>query len=55
MPIHDLVNETDKDFIDILLAIYALTGCDTTSKVGTKKKAIKKVNRLQPIMLLWKK
>ena len=33
------------DFIDILPAIHALTGCDTTSKMGTKKKAIKKENK----------
>ena len=45
LPIHDLVNEIDTDFIDILPAIHALTGCDTTSKVGTKKKAIKKGNK----------
>ena len=37
LPIHDLVNEIDTDVTDILLAIHGLTGCDTTSKVGTKK------------------
>ena len=30
LPIHDLVNEINTDFTDILLAIHALTGCDTT-------------------------
>ena len=45
LPVHDLVNEIDTDFIDILPAIHALTGCDTTSKVGKKKKAIKKGNK----------
>ena len=30
LPIHDLVNEINTDFTDILPAIHALTGCDTT-------------------------
>ena len=45
LAIHDLVNEINTNFIDILPAIRALTGCDTTSKVGKKKKAIKKGNK----------
>ena len=30
----------ESELIDILPAIHALTGCDTTSKVGTKAKAL---------------
>ena len=56
LPIHDLVNEIDTDFIDTLPAINALTGCDTTSKVGTKKNAINKGNKnAYNLLLLWKK
>ena len=29
------------DVIDVLTAVHALTGCDTTSKVGTKAAALK--------------
>ena len=35
LPVHDVVNEMDMD-LDVLPAVHALTGCDTTSKVGTK-------------------
>ena len=45
LSIHDLINEIDTGFIGILQAIHAVTGCDTTSKVGTKKKPIKKGNK----------
>ena len=41
IPIHGLFECIDRDFIEVLPAIHALTGCDTTSKVGTKAKAIK--------------
>ena len=40
-PIHAIVNAMDQDFIELLPVIHALTECDTTSKVGTKKMAIK--------------
>ena len=36
-PIHDL----DSDFVEVLPAIHALTGCDTASKVGTKSRAVR--------------
>ena len=41
IPVHDLVNVMESDLIDILPAAHALTGCDTTSKVGTKAAAFK--------------
>ena len=34
IPVHDLVNVMESDLIDILPAAHALTGSDTTSKVG---------------------
>ena len=40
VPINDLVDAMDPDFIEVLPAIHALTGCDTTSKFGTKSKAV---------------
>ena len=36
-----LLKELDKALIDILPAVHALTGCDTTSKVGIKKATLK--------------
>ena len=49
-PIHILVSHYDSEVIDVLPAVHALignsfsfqfwTGCDTTSKVGTKKTAL---------------
>jgi len=41
IPIHDLINVMESDLIDILPAVHALTGCDTTSKIGTKTSAFK--------------
>ena len=41
VPIHELVNYMEPDFIEVLPAIHTLTGCDTTIKVGTKNMAIK--------------
>ena len=45
VPIHALVGSMEPDLIEILPAIHALTGCNTTSKVGTKRKAIKEGNK----------
>ena len=36
-PIHELADDLDPDLAEILPAIHALTGCDTASKIGTKK------------------
>ena len=41
IPLHNLFNVMDHEVIDILPAVHALTGCDTTSKVGTKSAALK--------------
>ena len=40
-PIHDLANDLDSDLVEVLPAIHAPTGCDTTSKVGTKSRAVR--------------
>ena len=39
IPIHSMCDELGEDIVEILPAVHTLTGCDTTSKVGTKKKA----------------
>ena len=41
VPVHNLFDVMEHDVIDILPAVHALTGCDTTSKVGTKAAALK--------------
>ena len=41
LPIHDLANDLDSDFVEVLPAIHALNGCDTASKVGTKSRAVR--------------
>ena len=41
LPIHDLANDLDSDFVEVLPAIHALIGCDTSSKVGTKSRAVR--------------
>ena len=40
IPIHNVVHTIDCDVLDVVPAIHALTGADTTSKVGTKKEAL---------------
>ena len=40
-PIHDAVHNLPDYVVQILPAIHALSGCDTTSKVGTKQQAYK--------------
>ena len=41
VPVHELVKGFDAAGIGVLPAVHVLTGCDTTSKVGTKLKALK--------------
>ena len=41
VPVHYVVNDIDSTVVDVLLAIHALTGCDTTNKIGTKASALK--------------
>ena len=40
VPLHDLLLVLNPDAVSILPAALALTGCDTTSKVGTTKKVL---------------
>ena len=42
-PIHDLIEELDSGVIDVLPAVHSLSGCDSTSKIGSKTKAFKTV------------
>ena len=41
IPIHSLYHKLEKSVINSLLMLHILTGCDLTSKVGTKLAAIK--------------
>ena len=43
-PVHKLVNVMDSNVIDVLPAVHTLTGCDTTSKVGTKSATFQAAN-----------
>ena len=40
VPVHNLVRLMKSDVVDVLCAVHALSGCDTTSKVRTKKSAL---------------
>ena len=40
IPVHDLCEIVNKEIIEVLPAIHSLSGCDTTSKVGTKHGAL---------------
>ena len=40
-PIHESTAHLGGPFVRILPTIHSLTGCDTTSKIGTKEKAFK--------------
>ena len=44
VPVHSLVYHMNAAVVDILPPVHALTGCDTTSKVGTKSATLKTVN-----------
>ena len=41
VPLHTLFDRLGSNFCAVLPAIHSLTGCDITSKVGTKKAALK--------------
>ena len=41
VPVHNLVAAMDPRVVDVLPAVHSLSGCDTTSKVSTKKSALK--------------
>ena len=40
VPLHNIIHTLNRNVLDVLPAIHALTGCDTTSKVGAKKEAL---------------
>ena len=40
VPIHEIATIIDNTITDILPQVHALTGCDTTSKIGTKRSAL---------------
>ena len=44
--VHEVVDNMNTDIVDILPAVHALTGCDTSSKVGTKKSAFKHLSNM---------
>ena len=39
--LHILIARLDQNFLDVLLKAHILTGCDVTSKIGTKSAALK--------------
>ena len=41
LPVHDLYGRLGNDMCLVLPAVHCLTGCDYTSKIGTKKAALK--------------
>ena len=41
IPFHRIVDVLDICVIDVLPAIHALTGCDTTNTIGTKRAALR--------------
>ena len=38
--LHVICDELGEDLVEMLPAVHSLTGCDTTSKIGTKSKAL---------------
>lgn len=40
LPVHDICEVLENHVIDVLPAVHSLSGCDTTSKVGTKHAAL---------------
>ena len=41
IPLHKMIENMDDLLVNILPAVHSLTGCDTTSKIGTKLMALK--------------
>lgn len=39
--VHAVIRVLDSSVVHVLQAVHALSGCDTTSKVGSKKSALK--------------
>ena len=44
-PVHQAVDNLPDTVVEILSAIHALSGCDTTSKIGTKLQAFKAAHK----------
>lgn len=49
IPVHNLWNKLTTNVRDNLLKVHILTGCDVTSKVGTKMMALKRITDLNLI------
>ena len=41
VPLHEVATKLETTVIDVLPALHALTGCDTTSKICSKNAALK--------------
>ena len=52
LPLHNICSALGNDLIKCLLAVHALTGCDTTSKIATKSAALNAVQKLGSSMVL---
>ena len=48
IPVHIVYERQERDVCNVFPALHSLTGCDATSKIGTKKVALK----AQPIEFL---
>ena len=44
-PVHDSVKDLPNNIVKLLPAVHTLSGCDTTSKVGTKLQAFKAAHK----------
>ena len=44
LPLHELATKLETTLVDMLPALHALTGCDTTSKICCKNTALKIVD-----------
>jgi hypothetical protein len=51
IPLHLLMEKTNSSVIRVLPAMHALTGCDTTSKFGTKPAALKKCSNFADLLI----
>ena len=50
-PLHECVERLPEDVVRTLPAVHALSGCDTTSKVGTKLQAFNGANKEEHAIL----
>ena len=55
VPVHNLVKLMKSDVVDVLPAVHALSGCDTTGNGGTKKSALQAAEETgHDVTLVWK-